>query len=265
MTTPVGDRERVGVGWLLGNIALLVSFVLIGCCLFVRDEPSQTGTGLHSTIYPWWLWVLVVVGAGSAAASLFGRQSKPIQAGAPAVAAVAAAQLASSGVVAFRHWQPASGMGGTYGGRIHTLETLAFVVGLAGLLGVLICLWLLIRHRDLPQRTSTSVRAVSVTAGLIVAVGLPLGLALTASEMRLTRLGAVSLIYAWPWGLALIAVGWVSRFTGLAASGAVVVTAALAVIGPQMTDLVSGKPAPVFGAAAVLAFVVFIHRWTART
>jgi hypothetical protein len=251
-------------GGLVPRVGLLLCFLAIAGCLAVRDTGGLGTTGLTSTIYPWWLWVLVFLGSVAAVASIVLLSDGGVQAGAFAVSAIAAAQLCASGMVAFKHWKPASGMGGTYGGRLGTVEDLALVIGGVGLLAVLISLWVLIRQGDLPQRKSAALRTVAVVAGLIVAIGLPIGLSTGPDMGDLTSWGAVSLIYFWPWGVALIAVGWASRTTGLTAAATVCVSAALAVAGPQMTDLVFGTPAPFFGTALVLAVVVLLARRAAR-
>lgn len=249
----------------LPRVVLLLSLLVAGACLSVPDTAGGVGSpGLTSTIYPWWLWVVLGLGVVASVASLVWRSDIRVQGGALAVVAVSAAQVAGSGMVAYKHWKPSSGMGGTYGGRLDTVENLALVISAMGVLVVVVAVWLLVRQGDFPRRTSTNVRAVAVVAGLIVGIGLPLALATQPDMADVTSWGAVSLVYAWPWGVALLAVAWASRTTGLTASATVVLSAALAVIGPQMTDLVFGKPAPFFSAAFVLAGIVLAVRWPSR-
>ena len=261
------DRITTSRAAVLPRIALLLCLLVSAGCLAVPDTAGTLGPspGLTSTIYPWWLWVVLVGGVAAAVASLVWRSDARVQGCALAVTAIAAAQVAGSGVVAYKHWKPATGMGGTYGGRLDTVENLALVIGLVGLVAVVISVWLLVRNGDLPRRTSSTLRFVAIGSGLVIAIALPLGLSTQPDMADLTSWGAVSLIYAWPWGVALIAVAWASRATGLAASATVVASAALAVAGPQMTDLVFGRPEPFFAAALVLAAVVLVTRWTSRT
>jgi hypothetical protein len=212
------------------------------------------------TIYPWWVWVLAVAGLFAGLVSV----AKPLagtgfQRLAPAVAVIAAAQLAGTGLVAFKHWEPSMGMGGGNTSDLPQLKLLAVVVGGAGVVAVFVGLGQVVSNCDLPRPVAPRLRVLSCVLGLAVIVGLPSVLAAADADMRdLTSWGAVGLIYAGPWGVSLMAVGWLTRPVAVAALATVAVSACLALRGPQMTDLVFGNPAPAFAAVLLLTVLLLL-------
>jgi hypothetical protein len=239
-----------------GGKAVILAFVVIGAALMGQDLPG----GSTDTIYPWWVWVLVVVGLFGGLVSV----AKPlagtgVERLAPAIAVIAAAQVAGSGFVAFKHWEPSMGMGGGNTSDLPQLKLLAVVVGVAGLVAVLVGLGQLVSNGDLPHPGPPRLRVLSCVLGLAVIVGLPSVLAAADADMRdLTSWGAVGLIYAGPWGVSLMAVGWLTRPPAVAALATVAVSVCLALRGPQMTDLVFGNPAPAFAAVLLLTVLLFL-------
>jgi predicted membrane protein len=237
------------------GFAVAVAFAVIGAALLRRDHfGSQT-----DTIYPWWVWVLVVVGVCAGLVSGVGpRAGARVARIAPAIAAIAAGQLSGTGFVAFKHWEPASGMGGAYGTHLGELKRMAVVIGITGLVAVVLSLGQLVADGDLPYRAPRPLRVLCCVAGGLVVVGVPSIIAALNGDMRdLTSWGAMGLIYAGPWGVALIAVGWLARPTAIAALATVSLGACLALVGPQMTDLVFGNPAPAFATALIATVLVF--------
>jgi hypothetical protein len=243
------------VGWLV-----TIGFVIIGVALDVRNFPTLGARrpGLTETIYPCWMWVLVGVGLAAGVTSvLAAARPGPARHAAPAVAAVAAAQLAGSGFVAFKHWQPAIGMGGGYGGNLTVLKQLAIVIGLVGVATAVAAIRLLVANGDLPHPASLPVRVLSCAAGALIAVALPVSQAAASAYMRdITSVGAVGLIYAGPWAVTVALAGWLTRPAATAALGSVALGCCLGLYGPQMTDLINADPKPAF--ATVLAVTVMV-------
>jgi hypothetical protein len=243
------------VGWLV-----TIGFVIIGLSLNVRDFPAPDAgrPDLTETIYPGWMWVLVGVGLAAGLTSVIAAARPGLaRHAAPAIAAVVAAQLAGSGFVAYKHWQPAVGMGGAYGGNITFLKQLAIVIGLVGVATAVAAIRLLVANGDLPHPASPPVRILSCAAGALIAVALPVSLAAASTDMRdLTSVGAVGLIYAGPWAVTVALAGWLSRSAAMGALGAVALGCCLGLYGPQMTDLINANPKPAF--ATVLAVTVLV-------
>jgi hypothetical protein len=243
----------------VGRLVTL-GFVIIGAALHVRDFPTPDARRpeLTETIYPGWMWVLVGVGLAAGVTSVVtAARPGPARHAAPAIAAVAAAQLAGSGFVAYKHWQPAVGMGGAYGGNITFLKQLAIVIGLVGVATAIAAIRLLVANGDLPRPASLPVRVLSCAAGTLIAVLLPVSQAAANAGMRdITSVGAVGLIYAGPWAVSVVLAGWLTRPAATAALGTVALGCCLGLYGPQMTDLIFADPKPAF--ATVLAVTVTV-------
>jgi hypothetical protein len=101
-----------------------------------------------------------------------------------------------------------------------------------------------------------------MVAGLAVVAALPFVILLAdigGGGADLTSWGAIGLIYAGPWGAAIALAGWLDR----AAAAAVLLTVTggvlLAMVGPQMTSLVSSSAAVPF-AAGLLAPLLVLAR-----
>ena len=201
--------------------------------------------------YPWWVVVLIAAGELAGLALLLVPRFGTVGA---AVALVPALQLAGMGAVMVRHAGPAAGMGGVFRWEVDRLEQMGVVIAGAGGVAALGCLAVLL------PRTGARAggrRAPGTLAGLAVAVLVPAGIAATSAEMRdVTSVGAMLLSYGLPWGVGLVAAGWLPRGPALAAALAVSGSVALGLAGPQMVDLVLGRSTPAFAAALVVSLLV---------
>ena len=242
-----------GVGALM-----VVGFLVTGAALRVRTPAPRTYPG--NTVYPGWLWVLVVVGvaAGLGCIVLADRRG-PAGHAAPVVAAVAAGQLAGSGFVAYKHWKPASGMGGFSLQNVTELKLLALVMGVVGVAIVVAAVWVVIANGDLPQARPAPLRIFSAAAGGVVALTLPISQAAASPDMRdITSIGAIGLIYAGPWAVSVALVGWLSRPAASAALASVALGCGLGMYGPQMSDLVFADPTIAFAMVLGITLAVFV-------
>lgn len=254
------SRVRERNDWAL---VAAVCFVLTAAALTRRDRSDDPTFSSGSwTIYPWWTWVLVGVGLCAALTALVRPHRPAVLVGAPAVAAVMAAQIAGTGVVGSKHWRPAIGMGG-YGDHLRELQVMAGVMAACGLTALVVCT---LRLRVVRRASGVSGRGSRASCALVgggVVVLLPVGVALVDHDARdLTSTGAVLLVYGLPWGASLVAAGWLPRPAGLATTATVALSAGCATVGPQMWSLVADSARPVFAgalAASVLVGMV-VHR-----
>jgi hypothetical protein len=236
---------------------MVVGFVVMGAALRVRTSAPRPYPG--DTIYPGWMWVLVILGvaAGLSCIVLAGGRG-PAGHAAPVVAAVAAAQLAGSGFVAFKHWEPASGMGGFALPNLTELRLLALVMGVVGVATVVAAIWVVVANGDLPHPRPVPLRILCCVAGAVVALALPISQAAASADMRdVTSVGAIGLIYAGPWAVTVALVGWLSRPAAAAALASVALGCALGLYGPQMSDLVFADPTIAFATVLGIALTVF--------
>jgi hypothetical protein len=236
---------------------MVVAFVVIGAALRVRTPAPRPYPG--ETIYPGWTWVLVIVGvaAGLTCIVLAGSRG-PAGHAAPVVAAVAAAQLAGSGFVAYKHWKPASGMGGFALPNLTELRLLALVMGIVGVATVVAAIWVVVTNGDLPHARPVPLRILCCVAGAVVALALPVSQAAASADMRdVTSMAAIGLIYAGPWAVSVALVGWLSQSAAAAALASVALGCALGLFGPQMSDLVFADPTIAFATVLGIALTVF--------
>jgi len=161
-----------------------------------------------TTIYPWWTSLLVGLGvAASLVITMEPASARAQRLVASATIVVVGAQLAGTGVVAAKHWQPAFGMGG-YAGDPDRLERLAILLAVAAAAATLVGLRQLWVEGAFSDPVRPGVRRACLVAGLAVVALLPLALTLGDGDMRdLTSWGAMGLIYAGPWGLSLVLAG----------------------------------------------------------
>lgn len=240
---PARARALTAVGCLLGAGAVLAR------------PRTPLGTFGYRTwsIYPWWVWALVAAGvvgglvmlaSGSAVAG-------PRRRAAAAVVAVVGAMLTGTGIVAFQHWEPASGMGGYGVGEIPQLERLSLVlVALAGC-ATLAAAWQLRADGELRADRWGRGSATRVIVGVGIVVLLPFGLMVGDLDADPQTWGAIGLIYAGPWGVALVASAWTTRLVTVTLVGTVTGCASLAAIGPQMADLLDASADRRFAVLAV--------------
>lgn len=243
-------------------VVQLVAFVVIGAAIVEPDRDRVLSGHWLETIYPWWAAALVTAGAVCACAVLLlGRSLPVVVAGATAVTAVSSAQLAGLGVVAFKHLEPAFGMGGVYAGSLDALRRLAVVIGIAGVLGALSAVASLIAQRQFRSSVSSTARAMHLVAGVLVILLLPVTISQGDSDMLdATSLGAVALIYSLPWGVAILAGGWSSRAVGLTALVACALSAAISALARSMAYLIHPDPTVVFAVVGLAMAALAVAR-----
>ena len=259
-----------GVRWLgVRGLALVGCAVLIGAVLSWPAVPlTRWRYASGQTIYPWWTWLLVAAVAAAGAVLVVapdGPSGRRWRSGAAGVALVAAAQLVGTGVVAARHWKPAQGMGG-YPGETPILQALAALLAVTASVAVGVAVAQLVLDRVI-GRNAPRARSVLLVAGVAVTSLLPV-LMLDGPERAVTTWGAVGLLYAGPWGLAIVASAWLEWVPATVVLAAVAGCAALAAVGPHMSDLLLADDArlsTVALVAGVLALVVGRAGWSGRT
>jgi hypothetical protein len=142
-----------------------------------------------------------------------------------ACSAVFAGQLATTGVVGFRHWSAFCGPGNCDLSRVDVERPLSVLLAIAMFGAAILCLSLLLRMRSFTTDASVGLRVVAVTIGIVVAVGLPLFLGKGhPSTTDLTSLGGYALLYSLPWSVTIAATAWLRFIPAVAATGAAVVS-----------------------------------------
>lgn len=247
----------------IAAVTICAAFAVTALALSVPVFPFRAfGYRSGTTIYPAWTWLLVVAGLGAGAVAW--RDSTRLRHVGGGVALVAAMQLAGTGIVARKHWNPAFGMGGAYGGgyeSLPTLQALSLLLAAAAVVGGLAAGWLLWSSGAVPGEVPLAVRMVSLGAGLLVVIAMPLVVvAGPYGASDLTSWGALGLIYAGPWGAGVAASGWLSRPAALATLAAVAVSVAVAVRGPQMASLLFPSPVVPFAACLAAPLLVLVIR-----
>lgn len=214
---------------------------------------SAGGLRAGTSIYPWWTWVLVGVGLAAGVVVAAANGSRTARTVAAAAGAVVGARLTGTGLVAAKHWKPAFGMGGYYGDP-EQLQRLALVIATAGAIAMMLSLWQLVEDGAFAGDVRRNVRRACTAVGVLVVAALPV--ALVAGDPDMTDLqswGAMGLVYAGPWGAAIVLAGRLRRPASVAMLGSVAGSAALALVGPQMIDLVYGSATVQFAVVVVLA------------
>lgn len=260
-----GDRAEA-VNWrawldrLCSAIAASGLLVVAACLFWPEPEVLASREWSSRTIYPWWTVVLGAVGLCTSIVALCSLRTSRTR-WMPGVTGVVAAELAGLGIVAAKHWQPAFGMGGGYAGDAEELQRLAVLIGATGALVALVSLGQMLFLRTTRSRSGPTKRTFWLLgAGLIVL--LPPAIGIGAPEDRdLTSLAAYTLIYSAPWGVAVIATAWLDRSAATAVLVSCAACASLALVGPQMTDLVLGEPRLGFLVAVATSVLALLIRW----
>lgn len=255
-----------GVRWLgVRGLALVACAVLLGAILSWPAVPlTRWRYASGQTIYPWWTWLLVAAVAAAGAILVVapeGALGRRWRSGAAAVALVAAAQLAGTGSVAARHWKPAQGMGG-YPGETRILQALAVLLAATALVAVGLAVTQLVLDRVV-GRAAPVVRSLLLGAGVAVTGLLPL-LMVDGPERATTTWGAAGLLYAGPWGLAIVASAWLEWVPATVLLAAVAGCASMAAIGPHMSQLLLAEDARLATVALVAGLLALVVRRSGR-
>jgi hypothetical protein len=262
-TSSAAPRVR-GVWASAPPLVICASFATIAVALSTPVFPFDTGGyRTETTIYPAWVWALVLAGFIAGAISLVAKPDA-LKATAASVALVVAMPLAGTGVVARRHWDPSFGHGGNYGtgyGSLGELQAMSVLIAAAAVVVGVGAIAQLISTGAFPATVGTWIRTLSVCLGLAVIVALPL--VVKNGEYKagdLTAWGALGLIYAGPWGAAIIATAWLDRTAAVAALASVCANVLLVVVGPQMTWFFFPDPTGPFAATLAAPLLVLAAR-----
>jgi hypothetical protein len=241
--------------------ASVLGFAVIGLCIAapVARHPARGWSSM--TIYPWWSLLLVAAGMVIALASVLRRDHVAAAVGAP-VTGVLAAELAGLGIVAVKHWRPAMGISGFgLAGDLRTLQRLGLLISVAGVATSAAALIRLFVGGEVSRAVPPRVRWWAVAVGAAVLVLLPVVIGRVGSgHGDATSLAAYALIYSAPWGLSIALTGWLGRVSARAVTIACAFCASLALIGPQMADLVHPQPFVAFSLALGAALVALTPR-----
>jgi hypothetical protein len=230
----------------LCGLVVMGGFMAAGWAL---DGPHPEGY-LSGSIYPGWAWVLVGAGATAGALLLLvprGQVGTPLRTMAAAVALVVGAELTGTGIVAWEHWENARNQVGYGDGQLHQVTTLALAMVVAAGIATLAAATQLLASHAVARRHRTPTWWLQLLVGVGLVGVLPLLLATDDyNGAQLTTWGAAGLIYAGPWGAAIVLSAWSSRPAMVALLGSAVACAALATHGPQIVSVFGQQPEDLF-------------------
>ena len=225
-------------GWptRLRGLLVLWGFAVAGMAL---AGPSPEGY-THGSIYPWWSWVLVGVGALAGGVLLAApddgeRRPRPWRHAwhwwsVPSSPAPGSSRESTG---ARPRGSPATGLG-----QLEEVARLALLIAVSAGIATVAAAWQLLASRDLGPRRRTVTWRAQLAVGVALLVLLPVLLAVfEVGGPRLTTWGAAGLVYGGPWGVAVVASAWSSRPAAAALLETVLGCAALAAVGPQMVDV----------------------------
>lgn len=238
------------------GIVVLLAAAAAAVALWTPEGPDHTSGNIYSSAN-WGLCVsLAAVGI---VLVVLGRRRTATTA-ASGVGLVVSAQMCGLGVVAFKHWRPHTGIGGTPF-HLGLDKELAVVMAAASGVAAIACLWELAARHAVPTQVPRAARWSAMALGVGLLVTLPLLIAQGNPEMLdSTSLGAFVLIYSLPLGGAIALSGWASFPASVGMLVAVLGSAVLDFIGPQMADLVFPEPRGAFVAVAVVAGIALTGR-----
>lgn len=177
---------------------------------------------------------------------------------AAAAGGVTAAQLAATGVFAFRHWGSAAGATGIGSGNLSTVRSLALLLCAAGVVAVLACCAGYAAEAAYLRRPG--VDAVPELVAVLLAVGLPwLMGAGQADTTDATSLAGYALLYSLPWAGAIAVSGWLPRPAAVACVTTALGSALLCLVTNAPRDQIA-NPVLGFGVAALLLAAVLLRR-----
>jgi hypothetical protein len=210
-----------------GVAAAVVAWQPSGAYRYLPDQRS---------LYDWSSWLSIGLLAAAGVAWLCAPSVRFVHRAAAVVAVAAGAQLAGTGVVAWRRWMTSAGWASP-AGNTTTLRSLAVVLAVAGGVAALAGLSAMWRDGTIKRRPRRLAPVATLAVGAVVAVWLPFTIGYDASN-RLTQVGAHALMYSLPWALVIVLVGWVDRITAYVGLGVVVLSAV-----PLLSDTLM-VPAP---------------------
>jgi hypothetical protein len=203
-------------GWLLIGCAIVATVAVAWPPDRFKYRPGQSRVyGVETG------WVVALLWAGVVVVAIAPAMFRCVGA---AVTAVAALQLAGTGVVAWRRWF-------TSGGIINpalnqsTLRALAIVLSVAAVVMVAMSVAVLVDAGAVELRRRAGKAVPVVVIGVAVAIGVPLAMGWEAGN-RTTQGGAHALMYGLPWGMAIAGSVFLRYRERLATISAVALSAA---------------------------------------
>ncbi len=221
--------KRYGVG-------IVVCALVLGAAMAV--PAGQRLDGSRHTLYPMADWIFL---AGLAiAGALIAAGRGPVRV-ATVIGCTCATQLAGMGIFAVKHTGQAIGSGYLAGGHADRLRLAAGVLALAGLLAAGLCLLVLRDSGVLAGPVSPVRQSVSVLAGALVLLVLPLALSIPATDRRdITSLVGYLVLFALPWAFALVLACSLAADAALWSVATVVGSALLQFAAPRVAVRVVG-------------------------
>ena len=209
------ERTGLGSGPVVGATLLVAAAV---SAYVLRVGGVCCGGIVARDLYDYGTWLLVA-GLAVVGVILVAARVRVVRVPAAAAGGVLAAQLAGTGVVAFRRWVPVGGFGhGKWdnirpaaAGRVPCSPSAASAPSWSA------------SSRSAPRRRSPSgpwtAARVALSAGLLVVVALPVVFAGGQADiLDVTSIGAHALVYSVPFGVSLALTGWLSRPAAVAVS-----------------------------------------------
>ena len=138
-------------------------------CGWAASAATGSSCARSTTTTPGWSWPAW----RSPESSSWPRAAPSLRVPTAAAGGVLAAQLAGTGLVAFRRWVPVGGFGPGEWDNIGQLRLLSALLVLCGVAAVVACLVSLRAEAALPVRVPWTSRSVALCAGLLVVVALP--------------------------------------------------------------------------------------------
>ena len=252
-STPCPTRS-IAPGVLVGLIVAVLA-AAAGLILSVQST-AELHVGTYHSLYTKYAWALAaaLLLAGVAVVVAASTGARLIGAFASAGGVVVGAQLGATGAVAHHHWKGWFGPGQPGYGHLDELKLLSLALGTLCLGAVLLLIRALLRQHVLERSaTSTFARAALAVIGLVVIAAVPYLLAVDDNVVTTQTYLAFAALFSVPWGVAIIASGWLSRW---AAAGACVTVIGSAVLATTTDHVISvGSPDLAFGTAAALALL----------
>lgn len=243
-------------------VGLAVAVLAAGCGLILSvQSTADLHVGTYHSLYTKYSWALALalLLAGSAVVVAASTGARMIGAFASAGGVVVGGQLGATGAVAHHHWKGWFGPGQPGYGHLDELKLLSLALGTLCLFAVLLMIRALLRqHVVEPGATSSLTRAAMAAIGVIVIILVPYLLAIDDNVVTTRTYLGFAALFSLPWGIAIIASGWLSRW---AAAGACVTVMGSAVLATATDHVISvGSPDLAFGAATVLALLAALVR-----
>lgn len=205
------------------------AWTVLACAAVVALVLAWQPTGSYRyragqrSLYDWSSWLQLGLLAAAGVAWLAAPRVRFVRRAAAVVTVATAAQLAGTGVVAWRRWTTSAGWA-TRASNTTTLRTLAVVLAAVGAVAVVVSVLSMWREGTIKRRPRRLAPVATLVVGAVVAVWLPFAMGYEPGN-RLTQVGAHALMHSLPWAAMIVLVGWIDRITAYVGLGVVVLCA----------------------------------------